>query len=95
MAEPFLIAKNLHKSFNDHKAVNDVSFTIEKGEIFGLLGPNGAGKTTTINILCGLIKPTSGTAKIYGYDVQKETQKPGAFRNGQSYFLRQNGGIKR
>ena len=51
VSEAFLIAEGLHKSFNDHKAVNGVSFTIYKGEIFGLLGPNGAGKTTTIRML--------------------------------------------
>jgi ABC-2 type transport system ATP-binding protein len=47
----FLSANDLHKSFNDHKAVNGVSFTIDEGEIFGLLGPNEAGKTTTVRIL--------------------------------------------
>jgi len=55
--------------------VEDLNLKVAKGELFGLLGPNGAGKTTTINILSGLLKPTSGTTKIYGYDVQKETQK--------------------
>ena len=48
-------------SFNDVKAVDGISFTVKKGELFGLLGPNGAGKTTTIKMLCGLMKPTDGT----------------------------------
>ena len=59
------------KDIEDVKAVDGISFSINKGEIFGLLGPNGAGKTTTINILCGLLKPTEGTAKVGGYDVIK------------------------
>lgn len=50
-------------------AVNNISFTIEKGSIFGLLGPNGAGKTTTISILCGLIKPSAGNAKLAGLSI--------------------------
>jgi ABC-2 type transport system ATP-binding protein len=52
--------------------VDDISFNIEKGEIFGMLGPNGAGKTTTIFILCTLLKPTGGSAKVAGYDVVKD-----------------------
>lgn len=58
-----------------NRAVDQVSFSIKKGEIFGLLGPNGAGKTTTIKMLCGLLTPTQGTAKICGYDIQKELKK--------------------
>jgi len=61
--------ENLVKKFNDLVAVNDINFKVEPGEIFGFLGPNGAGKTTTINILCTLLKPTSGRAIINGFDV--------------------------
>jgi ABC-2 type transport system ATP-binding protein len=75
MNEPAITIENLTKKFEDKTAVEDLSLQVFKGELFGLLGPNGAGKTTTINILCGLIKPTSGTAKIFGYNVQKEAQK--------------------
>lgn len=64
--------KGLTKKFNDFIAVNQISFTIYKGEIFGLLGPNGAGKSTTISMLCCLLKPTSGTALIDGRDINKE-----------------------
>ncbi len=53
-------------------AVNSISFSVDKGSIFGLLGPNGAGKTTTISILCGLIKPTSGTVHIHGLSLEKK-----------------------
>lgn len=62
---------NLCKQFGDFVAVSDVSFRVKDGEIFGFLGPNGAGKTTTINILCTLLTPTSGRAKVAGYDVAK------------------------
>jgi len=62
----------LTKKFNVFKAVNKVTFNVKKREIFGFLGPNGAGKTTTINMLCTLLKPTSGKAKICGYDVVTE-----------------------
>jgi ABC-2 type transport system ATP-binding protein len=66
---------HLSKKYQDVTALNDLTLQVEKGELFGLLGPNGAGKTTTINILCGLVKPTSGTAKVYGFDVVKESAK--------------------
>ena len=72
MAEAFLIAQELHKSFNEHKAVDGVSFTIYKGEIFGLLGPNGAGKTTTIRMLSTVLEPDSGDVTIGGYSVRRD-----------------------
>ena len=65
-------AASLAKIYNGHSAVEDVSFTVDEGEVFGLLGPNGAGKTTTIRILTGLITPTSGKATILGHDVASE-----------------------
>ena len=67
-----IVVKNLTKTFNGFKAVDSVSFTVKKGEIFGLLGPNGAGKTTTIKMLVTLLKPSSGEAKVAGYDVVKQ-----------------------
>lgn len=74
MAEEFVIVKDLHKSFNDFKAVNGVSFSIHKGEIFGLLGPNGAGKTTTIRILSTVLPPESGEIAIGGYNLGREAE---------------------
>ena len=56
-----------HRRYEQLIAVNDVSFTIEPGELVGFLGPNGAGKTTTLKMLAGLLYPTSGTAKVLGY----------------------------
>jgi len=75
MTESAIIVENLVKKFEDVTAVAGISLQVKEGELFGLLGPNGAGKTTTINILCSLIKPTSGTAKVGSFDVQKETAK--------------------
>jgi ABC-2 type transport system ATP-binding protein len=72
MAEEFMIVQDLHKSFNEHKAVNGVSFAIHKGEIFGLLGPNGAGKTTTIRMLSTVLEPDSGDATIGGHSIRHE-----------------------
>lgn len=62
----------LVKKYGDFEAVKGVSFSVEEGEVFGLLGPNGAGKTQTISMLTGVIPPTSGTARIGGYDIHKE-----------------------
>lgn len=75
MSESAIITEELTKKYEDITAVDNLNLQIKKGELFGLLGPNGAGKTTTISILCGLIKQTSGTAKIFGFDVQKDIQK--------------------
>ncbi|HOL72981.1 MAG TPA: ATP-binding cassette domain-containing protein [Bryobacteraceae bacterium] len=58
--------RNLSKSFSGRPAVCDLSFTVEKGEVFGLLGPNGAGKTTTLRLVLGLLEPTSGSASVFG-----------------------------
>jgi len=67
-----IVVKNLTKTFNGFKAVDSINFTVKKGEIFGLLGPNGAGKTTTIKMLVTLLKPSSGEAKVAGYDAVKQ-----------------------
>lgn len=67
--------RNLTKTFDGLTAVDHISFDVKKGEIFGLLGPNGAGKTTTIRMLSTLTRPTSGTAKVAGYDVVKEANE--------------------
>ena len=66
---PGIELSSVRKSFGATEALRGVSFRVAPGEIYGLLGPNGAGKTTAINILCGLIRPDSGTAKLSGQDV--------------------------
>lgn len=65
----------LTKKFGDFAAVNQISFKVSKGEIFGFLGANGAGKTTAIRMLCGLLLPTSGNASVAGFDVYTEYEK--------------------
>jgi len=72
MSNTILEANGLVKKFGDFVAVNDVSFTMEEGEVFGLLGPNGAGKSTTISMLTCLYPPNSGDMRIYGHDVVKD-----------------------
>jgi len=67
--------KNLVKKYGDHTAVNDISFTVEKGKIYGFLGPNGAGKSTTMNIITGYISATSGQALIDGHDIFDEPRE--------------------
>lgn len=64
----------LTKRFGRFTAVNNVSFKVEKGEIFGFLGPNGAGKSTTIRMLCGIIRPTSGSASVGGYGIESHPE---------------------
>ena len=63
---------DLIRDYDGHRAVDGISFTVEPGEIFGFLGPNGAGKTTTIKMLTGQLRPSSGTARVMGYDVVEE-----------------------
>lgn len=75
----FIEVKNITKRFNDNLALDNVSFTIEQGEVFGLLGPNGAGKSTLINILCGLLKSSSGDILIQGNSVNKNPIKTKEF----------------
>ncbi len=69
---PAVETVGLTKRYGDLLAVNALNVTIDEGEIFGLLGPNGAGKTTTLSMLATLLKPTSGTARVNGYDVRKD-----------------------
>jgi ABC-2 type transport system ATP-binding protein len=64
---------HLVKQFGPFAAINDISFSVGVGETFGFLGSNGAGKTTTICILTGISRPTSGTATIFGHDIERET----------------------
>ena len=59
---------NLERTFGDHKAVDGMTFAVETGEVFGLLGPNGAGKTTTVRLLNGIIPPSGGSARVFGFD---------------------------
>ena len=67
--------KHLVKKYGDHTAVNDLSFTLESGKIYGFLGPNGAGKSTTMNMMTGYIASTSGQILINGHDILTETEE--------------------
>ena len=69
-----ITVQHLTRRFRDFLAVNDVSFDVREGEIFGFLGANGAGKSMTIRMLCGLLRPTSGTATVGGVDVSKDPE---------------------
>jgi ABC-2 type transport system ATP-binding protein len=70
-----IIINKLIKKYEQIAAVDELSIEVKTGELFGLLGPNGSGKTTTINVLCGLLKPTSGSVIVGGYDVQADSGK--------------------
>jgi ABC-type multidrug transport system ATPase subunit len=74
MSEPMIAIEGLTKRFGTFTAVDHVTFTVGKGSIFGFLGPNGSGKSTVIRMLCGILEPTEGTARIGGYDVVKDTE---------------------
>ena len=73
--EPIIQVEGLKKYFGAVKAVDDISFQVERGELFGFLGINGAGKSTTINMLCTVLKPTAGQAEICGFKVGKENEE--------------------
>lgn len=73
--EKAVVVDNLVKRFGDFVAVDHVTFSVDKGEIFCFLGPNGAGKSTTIRILCGLLAPTSGKATVHGFDVATQSEQ--------------------
>jgi ABC-2 type transport system ATP-binding protein len=73
MSDNAIIVTDLTKRFGEFTAVDKVSFTVKRGEIFGFLGANGAGKSTTIRMMCGILQPTSGTASIGGYDINTQT----------------------
>jgi ABC-2 type transport system ATP-binding protein len=94
MAEPALPnvpleVEGLTKKFGDFMAVDHVTFSVQRGEVLGYLGPNGSGKTTTIRMLCGLLMPTEGTARILGIDVTKnpEAVKPNIGYMSQKFAL--------
>ena len=70
-SEDIIEVDGLTKKFKEFIAVDSISFDVKKGEIFGFLGPNGAGKSTTIRMLTTLLTPTSGTAKVDGFDIKK------------------------
>ena len=74
-ASATIVIEHLRKEFGSLVALEDLSLTIAKGEVFGVLGPNGSGKTTTIRMLCGLVEPTSGSATVAGYDVRSQPEK--------------------
>jgi len=75
MPEYTVEVKNLTKRFGDFTAVDSINFAVRKGDIFGFLGANGAGKSTTIRMLCALLNPTSGTARVGGHDILFESEK--------------------
>ena len=74
-ANPVIQLNNLRKEYDDLVAVDNISLTIPKGEIYGLIGPNGAGKTTTIRMACGLLSPTQGTVRVADVDVLADPER--------------------
>jgi ABC-2 type transport system ATP-binding protein len=81
-----LTDSNLHKTYGDTIAVQEVSFGVQPGEIVGLLGPNGAGKTTTINMILGVLEPTSGTILINGIDLSKHRSRALEYTNFEAVY---------
>lgn len=87
--QPAVSVSNLTKRFGEFTAVNNVSFDVREGEIFGFLGPNGSGKTTTIRMLCGLLPPSSGSGSVAGWDIlnQQDRIKPEVGYMSQKFSL--------
>ena len=75
MTEKFIEVDGLTKSYDGRKVVDDLSFCVNKGEVFGLLGHNGAGKSTTIELILGLKKPDAGSAKFFGMNASKNRKQ--------------------
>ncbi|MCC7199720.1 MAG: ATP-binding cassette domain-containing protein, partial [Gammaproteobacteria bacterium] len=69
-----MVARGLSRSFGAVVAVDHIDLTIERARIYGFLGPNGSGKSTTIRMLCGLLRPTTGTVKVLGHEVPREAE---------------------
>lgn len=89
-SSPIVETHNLSKSYGGTNRVHQVNLVVEKGQIFGFLGPNGAGKTTTLKMLLGLIKPTEGTVKVFGKDLNKHRpsilNQTGSLIESPSYY---------
>jgi ABC-2 type transport system ATP-binding protein len=90
---PVLEVRNLEKVYGETVAVNDVSFSVRPGEIVGLLGPNGAGKTTTINMILGVLKPTSGSIKIGQTDIAHERSEALSHTNFAAVYTQLPGNL--
>jgi ABC-2 type transport system ATP-binding protein len=75
LTSEIISVKNLEKRFGKFVAVDKISFTVQRGEIFGFLGSNGSGKSTTIRMLCGILRPTSGGGEVAGHDIQTEAEE--------------------
>src|SRR5512136_1812077 len=75
MSDTAIDVQGLEKRFDETAALQGLTLRIAEGELFGLLGPNGAGKSTTINILCGLVEPTTGTASVGGHPLPREARQ--------------------
>ncbi|HJS79867.1 MAG TPA: ATP-binding cassette domain-containing protein, partial [Vitreimonas sp.] len=76
MTQPIISIRDVSKTYaSGLQALKPINLDIHKGEIFALLGPNGAGKTTLINIICGIVNPTSGTITADGHDIQREFRR--------------------
>lgn len=91
MKEDAIEARNLVKTFGEIRALGGLSFAVKKGEIYGLIGPNGAGKTTALRIIATLITPTSGSVKVFGFDVERNASE---VRDIISYLPEEAGAYK-